>query len=308
MEDMGGLKKYMPYTYWTMFIGLFGLSGFPLSNGFWSKDAIFYALEESHIPGHQILYFLAVFTASITAFYSTKLLLKIFHGEPRYDKDHVHPSPTGLRMRIPLVGLASLVVIESLWFGIGFIFQLDGWGNFEHELALALGGELQTPLKPDSSAFFTGAGISAIAVFAGIGLAYLIYGMGNDLNTKSFWTPFAKASKNRFGMDIALYWIAEVPVMKAGDAFASFDKDVIDDIVIDGVVTAGSWATASGTDRFDKEVVDGVVNGLGDFARELGAQFRQLQNGLAPWYARMMAASVTIFLLAFNLAFWTGNL
>ena len=98
----------MPHTYWTMLIGLLGLAGVPLMSGFWSKDAVLLAMEESDIFGHQFLLILAIITAGITAFYSAKLFILTFLGEARYDKETVHPSPAGLKTRISLWIIASL--------------------------------------------------------------------------------------------------------------------------------------------------------------------------------------------------------
>ena len=85
MTKMGGLKKYMPLTYWTMFIGALASAGVPGFAGFFSKDAIIEAVQLSHTPGSGFAYFAVLTTVFITAFYTFRLIFMTFHGKPRFD-------------------------------------------------------------------------------------------------------------------------------------------------------------------------------------------------------------------------------
>jgi len=304
MSDMGGLKDKMKTTYRTMAIGLIGLSGFPLSSGFWSKDAVLLSMESSQIVGHVFLYWIGVITATITAFYSTKLLLLTFHGEPKYDKDHVHPAPTGKRMQFALWLLAGLVVLESLWWTwtIGGSFLAEAPGpfalsgkNFEFFLGSVLGqhgGEFE----------ILGALISSLAVFLGIFLAWMLYAKHSFkfLQTNPVNKTMYQVSERRFFLDEFIYWFAENPIMMVGDAFQATDKQFIDGIVINGIVAGGSLKVASMSDDFDQGVIDGVVNGLGNFARNVARQFRRLQTGQTPNYALLMALGLGVVLTIFT--------
>ncbi|MHA2249351.1 MAG: NADH-quinone oxidoreductase subunit 5 family protein [Candidatus Kariarchaeaceae archaeon] len=301
ITDMGGLKKYMPWTYYTTLIGLLGLAGFPLMNGFWSKDAILIAIKENdQIWLNELVWGIAVFTAGITAFYSTKLLILTFLGEGRYDKDHVHPSPTGIRMRISLVILASLVVIESLWWTIGAISKSEtGILNFEPALANMMGNH-----GPEFA--WIDAVPSMIAVFAGIGLSFAIYYYKVPgfvgLLTFSVTQFFAKMAENRFGLDKFLYWFAETPVMAAGDALVYVDKEIIDAVIIDKIAAEGTLKAAEASDDFDQGIIDGFIDWLGNRTTDIGYRLRSLQKGQTPMYARFMTAGLMVILLVITVA------
>jgi NADH-quinone oxidoreductase subunit L len=84
MRRMGGLRKYMPITYWTMFVGALANAGIPPFAGFFSKDTIIEALHASSTPGHTFAYWLAVAGVFVSALYSFRLIFFAFHGEERF--------------------------------------------------------------------------------------------------------------------------------------------------------------------------------------------------------------------------------
>jgi NADH-quinone oxidoreductase subunit L len=142
IRNMGGIKKYMPITYWCMLIGSLALIGFPGFAGFFSKDAIIEAVHASHIPGAGIAYFAVVAGVFITAFYSFRMFFLVFHGEERMDhhtKEHLHESPKVvtiplIMLAIPSV-LAGAVYIEPMLFGDLFkdsIYVLPEHDVLEH--------------------------------------------------------------------------------------------------------------------------------------------------------------------------------
>jgi NADH-quinone oxidoreductase subunit L len=107
IRNMGGLKDKIPFTYWTMVIGTLALTGFPLTAGYFSKDAIIEAAYVSHNPMALYAYGLTVIAAALTAFYSWRLIFKTFHGTP-HDRHHyeaAHESPWV--MLVPLGFLAA---------------------------------------------------------------------------------------------------------------------------------------------------------------------------------------------------------
>jgi NADH-quinone oxidoreductase subunit L len=89
MRKMGGLKKYMPVTYWTCIIGSLALIGFPGTSGFFSKDALIEAVELSKTPGATYAYWCVFLGVFITAFYSFRLVFMTFHGPERFAR-HGH--------------------------------------------------------------------------------------------------------------------------------------------------------------------------------------------------------------------------
>jgi NADH-quinone oxidoreductase subunit L len=84
MRRMGGLRRYMPITYWTALIGSLALIGFPGFSGFFSKDVIIEAVHASHLPGATYAYFCVLVGVFVTAFYSFRLVFMTFHGKERF--------------------------------------------------------------------------------------------------------------------------------------------------------------------------------------------------------------------------------
>jgi NADH-quinone oxidoreductase subunit L len=116
MRHMGGLKDRMPFTYITMIIGTLALTGFPLTAGYFSKDAIIEAAFVGQSPVTLYAYICTVGAALLTSFYSWRLIFKTFHGEP-HDRQHwrdAHESP--MVMLIPLGFLAFGSVVAGLPF------------------------------------------------------------------------------------------------------------------------------------------------------------------------------------------------
>ncbi|HEY8540455.1 MAG TPA: NADH-quinone oxidoreductase subunit L [Steroidobacteraceae bacterium] len=84
MRKMGGLKKYLPVTYWTALIGSLALIGFPGTSGFFSKDALIEAVHASNIPLAGYAYWCVLLGVFVTAFYSFRLVFLTFHGPERF--------------------------------------------------------------------------------------------------------------------------------------------------------------------------------------------------------------------------------
>jgi len=129
MRKMGGLKKYLPITYWTSLVGSLALIGFPGLSGFFSKDAIIEIVHHSNIPGHEFAYFAVLSGVFITAFYSFRMFFLVFHGEERMDqhtKEHLQ-EPSWV-VTTPLVILAiPSVIIGGLT--IGYMLFGDYFGS-----------------------------------------------------------------------------------------------------------------------------------------------------------------------------------
>src|SRR5258705_1019661 len=107
MRKMGGLRDKLPVTYVCMLIGTLALTGFPLTAGYYSKDAIIEAAAAGHNPFAAYAFVMTVVAALLTSFYSWRLVFMTFHGAPK-DKhayEHAHESPWGII--IPLIFLAA---------------------------------------------------------------------------------------------------------------------------------------------------------------------------------------------------------
>ena len=137
MRYMGGLRKYMPITWITAWVGTLALVGFPFFAGFYSKDAIIEAVADSHRWGSEFAYFAVVAGVLVTAIYSFRLLYLTFHGKERFEVNHAagdHP-PDGivphapkespLVVTIPLILLAIPSVLIG-WFTIEPVL-FGGW-------------------------------------------------------------------------------------------------------------------------------------------------------------------------------------
>ena len=97
MRNMGGLRKRIPITFWTMSAGVFAIAGiFPFA-GFFSKDEILYETFNSPNPLHILLWFVGLLTAGLTSFYMFRLWFKTFFGAPRFEDTRPHPRPRPAR-------------------------------------------------------------------------------------------------------------------------------------------------------------------------------------------------------------------
>lgn len=119
MRKMGGLRKYMPITFATMFIAALASAGVPGFSGFFSKDAIIEAVHFSQLPGSGFAYFCVLTTVFVTALYTFRLMFMTFYGEPRMDKhtrEHLHESPWVVT--VPLAVLAVPTVASGWLIGV----------------------------------------------------------------------------------------------------------------------------------------------------------------------------------------------
>ena len=113
IRKMGGLKKYLPITYWVSLIGSLALIGFPGSSGFFSKDAILIATHNSEIWGSGYAYFAVLSGVFITAFYSFRMFFLVFHGEERMDEHtraHLKDPPAVVTVPLILLAIPSAII------------------------------------------------------------------------------------------------------------------------------------------------------------------------------------------------------
>src|SRR6202049_2842783 len=111
IRNMGGLKDKIPFTYWTMLVGTLALTGFPLTAGYFSKDAIIEAAYASHNPMALYAFWATVIAAALTSFYSWRLIFKTFHGEP-HDRKHwkdAHEAPLWMLIPIGILAAGSIL-------------------------------------------------------------------------------------------------------------------------------------------------------------------------------------------------------
>jgi NADH-quinone oxidoreductase subunit L len=279
MSEMGGLRKKMPITFWTMLLGSLALAGvFPLA-GFWSKDALLVAAWDAH---HLWLFGAFVVTALVTAFYTTRMLLLTFFGEYR-GTAHAHESPPS--MTGPLVALAGATAFLGFLGSPILRFAFGKWVYFdeieaEHFVAwIAL--------------------VGTVAAVGGILVGYSMYRERRARDPLQVGLgPVWNVLEHRYYID-AFYMSAIVlPVRdRLSAAVYWFNQNVIDGAV-NG--TASLARALSGVVMwFDRNVIDGFVNGLGTVAGQAGAGLRRLQTGNVQWYAAGLFLGVVAIAIIF---------
>ena len=258
MTDMGGLRKQMKKTYAFMWAAGLGLMGAPfITTGFWSKDAIFASVYESGSEWALPLYIIAVVTAVITAFYTTRMIGMVFFGKKskhiekmEEEGHHIHDAPSS--MWIPYGILAVLTI------GIGLI-GLSAEEGLHHMFAEYLEhsfGIHSAHVAAEASilpGFLQGLnpvalGSSLVAFATGIGLGYIFYiGRWVDpvkfVNSNIVFYAIHKFLLNRWYLNAIVYWcFVTTPLWLARWVSRYFEKKVIDYGMNDGVQKAVSWS------------------------------------------------------------------
>jgi NADH-quinone oxidoreductase subunit L len=151
MRKMGGLRKHVPVTFWTMTVAVFTIAGFPPLAGFFSKDAILYSafLQGS---GGMLLWFVGLVTALLTSIYMFRLWYMTFFGTLRSPEIHPHESP--LSMTGPLVILALLSICGG-WIGIE---------RFSEFLAPSTGAHIAESAMPHLELYLTAAAVAVALI------------------------------------------------------------------------------------------------------------------------------------------------
>jgi NADH-quinone oxidoreductase subunit L len=297
MMKMGGLKKYMPWTCRTMWVGTMAIAGVPLLSGFFSKDEI---LWKAFSSGHVGIWLAAWLAAGLTAFYMFRLMFLTFHGEERMDdhtKHHVHESPAS--MVAPLVILAGLSVVGG-YIGLpAFMGHALHVGNYFEQF---LEPVMQLPAA-EAGAEHAGeaamelliTGLSIAIAALGIYMAYLFYLRNKQLPDKlaASWPRVYELLYRKYKVD-ELYDALFVNRAKdLGRALGSFDHTFVDGAVNGTATTTRFTGTLSRL--FDTYIVDGLVNLTGIISQYLGSLNRKLQTGIIPRYAMSMILGVIVF-------------
>jgi NADH-quinone oxidoreductase subunit L len=299
MRKMGGLKRWMPYTYWTFLISTIAIAGIPPTAGFFSKDEILWkAFSSEH--GSPILWAVGFAAAGMTAFYMFRQVYMTFHGECRADhhtQEHLHESPP--IMTYPLVILAALAFVGGF---LGVPHALGGANQFEQWLApvLAHGHEAAhaeahhvEPIEYLLMAF------SVAIAAAGILLARAMY-LKRSIKPETF-TELAGGRPyqwvyNKYYVDELYEAVFVNGTLGATRASAVFDLRVIDGLVnLSARITVFvSWLGG----LFDKYVVDGAVDGLAWITRFVGGRVRRLQTGSINAYLYVIVIAVVGVMIA----------
>jgi NADH-quinone oxidoreductase subunit L len=174
IRKMGGLKKYLPITFFTSLMGSLALAGIPPFSGFFSKDAIIEAVHASTLPGAGFAYAAVLIGVFITALYSFRLLFLVFYGTPRMDehtRKHLHESP------LVVVGPLILLAIPSVFAGV-FLGPVVFGSFFGDAIHVAKAHDVLSRLHYTGLGPFFAHGVKALPFFlalAGIATAWALY-------------------------------------------------------------------------------------------------------------------------------------
>jgi NADH-quinone oxidoreductase subunit L len=280
MRKMGGLKRWMPYTYWTFLISTLAIAGIPITSGFFSKDEI---LWKTFSSGHHALWVLAAAAALLTAFYMFRQVFMTFHGECRADhhtQEHLHESP--LVMTVPLMILAGLALVAGF---LNVPHALWGESRFEQWLApvIVSGHGAVHGAAHGHGNVWTEYALMILSVgiaVAGILLAWAMY-LGKSLSPEMFSNL---AGGKLYTLVYNKYFVDEFyektvinGTLALTQASAWFDRTIIDGIVNLTARVTTLFSSLNGL--FDHYVVDGAVNGVAAVAAFFGSRVRRLQTG-----------------------------
>ena len=243
MRRMGGLKKYMPWTYWTLLIGAISSAGIPPFAGFFSKDAIIEAVKLSQTPGATFAWLAVLSTVFITATYTFRLVFMAFHGEPKFDPAHPpHESPKVVT--VPLVLLAIPSIGSGWW--IGSVVFGDYFGS---SIAVsAAHGNVATMAEEFHGLWnYMAHGVTALPFWlaiAGIATAYYLYRVRTDLPKRiaTALGPLYALVERKYGFDELYQWLFAGGARLIGNGFwKGGDERTIDGVFVNGSARLVGW-------------------------------------------------------------------
>ena len=326
MRRMGGLKKYMPITYWTMLVGTLALVGTPFFSGFYSKDTIIEAAAHNAHGAHNWVatyaYWAVLLGAFVTAFYSFRLLYMTFHGKEHFndpvpahyvppeadtiehevvlavehghDDGHGHhghtPHESPWVVTVPLILLAIPSVLIG-FFTVGPMLFGTDWSGHHEQLPFFLGAIDVAPVRDVLLALKQ-------EVWHGP-VAFALHGF----KAPAFWLAFAG-----FALATVMYWWKPELPAKARKVFAwpirvLENKYGFDDLWIGGFA-GGGLRLGKVSRAIDSNVIDGVaINGSARAIDLVAHLVRQVQSGYLYHYAFAMIIGL-IVLLAVLIRYW----
>ena len=269
IKKMGGIYSKIPVTYVLMLIGSLALVGFPFFSGYYSKDLIIEIIFLSESPFKTYIYLVSIFVVFLTAFYSFRLIMYVFHGKNFSDEKviaHVHESPNV--MILPLIILAFFSIFSGFFFS-DFFFGIKStqfWGDSLINIATT---EKLTQLNEIP---FLIKKIPTIMMISGIITAVVLFKYLNfikDFFKNKFYFIF-KFLKNKWFIDELYNFIFVSPIRFIG---------------------RGLWRS------IDQEFIDNIgPNGISKIINRLGVYVSSLQSGYLYHYALTIIIGLTIFI------------
>lgn len=283
MWDLGGLKDRLPTTYWTFVAASLALAGiFPFA-GFWSKDEVLYEALSAGLSSPVLLvaYAFGLIAVFVTGFYTIRMVLLTFHGEPRSDAAR-NAHGVGWSVKAPLVVLGVLAVVAGFvnMLPVAEVLNLD-ITYLEHWLAHGVGdatGEHYYELVEEFAGYgasvssLLAAVVSLVVALAGAGLAYALYSGRSPRSHTDRLGALKPLLMHNYYQDEYQVWLAN-----------------------------GTARAARAVSTFDNGVVDGVVNGVSSISLLSGNRIKRLQTGVVTNYAALLSLGLVVLLVAFGL-------
>ncbi len=278
IRKMGGVRKYMPITYWTALIGSLALIGFPGSSGFFSKDLLIEAVRDSHWHGQGAVYWISYLSVLlgvfVTALYSFRMFFLVFHGDERMDaetRSHLHETPAVVTVPLVLLAIPSAVIG---WFTVGPVLFGGYFGeaiqvNSAHDVLKHMGDAWH-----GSFALLTHSVVTPVFWLAASGVftAWFLYLKRPNL-------PAAIRQKL-----LGLYTLLD-------------RKYYFDDLYIKGFAAGGRSFGRFLWRKGDELIIDGLlVNGTARSVGRLAGVMRHIQTGYLYTYAFAMIIGLTMLL------------
>jgi NADH-quinone oxidoreductase subunit L len=286
MRTMGGLKKYMPATYWTFLLSTLAIAGIPGFSGFFSKDEILFKAFEAGYSGetfYYVLWAVGLITALLTAIYMTRALVLTFHGKERWpEAETLKPHEAPASMTLPLWALAILSVVGG-FVGLPAVIGHGEYNLVHHWLGAPYGGPVAEPATAGHGVPLATEWI-LILVGGLIAIAGVAYG----------WTRFG-----RHGLAF------DEKIRKAiNGLYTVFSNKYYWDEFYDKWVVGPTVRLAEdGVTMFDESIIDGAVNGVASIIQGLAARIRKVQTGVVQSYAVAIVFGVAVVV---GLFIWLG--
>ena len=274
MRRMGGLRKHIPWTFWTMTAATFAIAGIPPFAGFFSKDEILWSAFSSQY-GSWIFWVIGLLTAFLTSFYMFRLWFLTFFGESRGTEasagepghGHIHESP-----RVMLIPLAILAVLSVIGGWIGWPESLGGMQRFDQFLAPVFGthAEEAAVAAAEHGKELLLAGVSVLAALLGLFFAWLLYQRRRDLPDK-----IAAALGGLYTTVRDKYYVDE------GYAAA----------IVQPLIKGSTYILWRG---IDAGAIDATANESAETAQHVSDALRHMQSGNVRSYAGWVAAGAAL--------------
>ncbi len=296
MTDMGGLRKYMPRTFWTFIIGSGALAGIIPLAGFFSKDEILGTLEHGE---YTFVLWTAIAGAFVTAFYMTRAVALTFFGEY---KGHGHPHESPSVMTVPLMILAGFSVVAGFVnapgfkFGDAIVLRYTGFTEWLATRAISPLGD-----HHPESLEWTLAIYGTIAAVAGIALGWMLF--GKDAKTQEerdrlsipVLYPILRAKYYLDHLALAIVALIKGPAAR----FVDWTNTYIFDSIVNAVGFSAGRIGKVVYNTVDQGIVDGIFNGSAGLASGAGGLLRKIQTGRIQQYAGALVIGAVALVVGF---------